>query len=169
LRRSTLFALSLAFAGGLAAAAPLRAQSPSKPEAKKVEAGKVEAGKAGAKAAVDSLALARQFTQWFYNAQWDSLLAHSPAGERPSRDEMQRQLDLLTARAGTETQVLEEKFVMRKGRPQYWRTAKFSAMEEPILLRWVIDPTGQIAGMGLGPASQAPPIDPPQGAAAPAK
>ncbi|HEU4699990.1 MAG TPA: hypothetical protein VFS40_12475 [Gemmatimonadales bacterium] len=141
MRRTSLLALALA--GGLALAAPLQAQAPAAP--------------------VDSLALARQLTQWFYHSQWDSLLAHAPADDRPSVAELKERLALLTERAGTELWVLEEKFVMRNGRPQYWRTAQFTAMKDPILLRWVIDPKGQVVGMGLGPASQAPPIDPPAG------
>ena len=69
---------------------------------------------------------------------------------------------MLSVRAGTEVAVLEEKFVMRNQRPQYWRTAKFTNFPEPILLRWVINPQGEIVGLGLGPLSQAPPIDKPQ-------
>jgi hypothetical protein len=113
----------------------------------------------------DSLALARQFTAWFYNGDLDSLMAHHPAESRAdsaTRGSLQRSMDMLSVRAGTETAVLEEKFVMRNRRPQYWRTAKFTNMAEPILLRWVINSQGEIVGMGLGPLSQAPPIDPPQ-------
>ena len=83
----------------------------------------------------DSLALARQFTTWFYTGQIDSLLAHSPADRRDStaRHDFMEQLDQLSVRAGTETQVIEERFAMRNGRPQYWRTARFTNYPEPIL------------------------------------
>jgi hypothetical protein len=113
----------------------------------------------------DSLTLARQFTAWFYAGEIDSLMAHHPAEDRSDstvREGLQRNLDMLSVRAGTETAVLEEKFVMRNRRPQYWRTAKFTNMSESVLLRWVINPQGEIIGMGLGPLSQAPPIDPKQ-------
>jgi hypothetical protein len=112
----------------------------------------------------DSLALARKFTTWFYTAQFDSLLAHSPAERQDStaRRRFTENLDQLTARAGTEVEVIEERFAMRNGRPQYWRTAKFSNFPEPIVLRWVIDGKGELVGMGLSPLSQAPPIDPPK-------
>lgn len=111
----------------------------------------------------DSLTLARQFTAWFYTAQFDSLIAHySPEGRADTTlpAKLAERLAFLTERAGTEVQVLEEKFVMRNGEPQYWRTAKFSDFPEPILFRWVIT-RGEIAGMGMGPLSDAPPIDPP--------
>ena len=114
--------------------------------------------------AVDSLALARQYTQWFYTGMADSLIAHrdpsdtSAASRDPER--ILQTLDQLTSRAGNEVSVIEEKFVKRNGRTQYWRTAKFDNFEEPILLRWVILPGGYIGGFGLGPLSQAPPIDP---------
>jgi hypothetical protein len=50
--------------------------------------------------------------------------------------------------------------VTRNGRRQYWRKAKFSGIAEPFLLRWVIVAPGTIGGLGTGPASQAPPVDP---------
>lgn len=112
---------------------------------------------------VDSLALARQYTQWFYTGMADSLLAHydpADSARKGSPEEILQTLDQLTSRAGNEVSVIEEKFVKRNGRTQYWRTAKFDNFEEPILLRWVILPGGYIGGFGLGPLSQAPPIDP---------
>jgi hypothetical protein len=111
----------------------------------------------------DTLALARQYTVWFYTGQVDSLIAHHPAGAQRDttlRRRLNAQMEMLTVRAGTETAVIEEKFVKRNGATQYWRTAKFTDMGEPILLRWVITPDGKIGGLGLGPLSQAPPIDP---------
>lgn len=111
----------------------------------------------------DSLALARQYTVWFYTGQLDSLIAHHPVSAQRDttlRRRLNAQMEMLTMRAGTETAVIEEKFVKRNGATQYWRTAKFTDMGEPILLRWVITPDGKIGGLGLGPLSQAPPIDP---------
>lgn len=112
---------------------------------------------------IDSLALARQYTQWFYAGMADSLLAHYDPADSTNRgtaEDILGALDQLTSRAGNEVSVIEEKFVKRNHRTQYWRTAKFDNMDEPILLRWVILPGGYIGGLGLGPLSQAPPIDP---------
>ncbi|MEP7326471.1 MAG: hypothetical protein ABI836_11020 [Gemmatimonadota bacterium] len=122
-----------------------------------------QAAQAQTQKPVDSLALARQYTIWFYAGMADSLLAHyNPADSvgRGEADNILGALDQLTARAGNEVSVIEEKFVKRNGHTQYWRTAKFDGIAEPILLRWVILPGGYIGGMGLGPLSQAPPIDP---------
>lgn len=90
-------------------------------------------------AAVDSLALARQYTEWLYAGEADSLLAHSTEGTR--------------------TEVSEETWKLRNGDCQYWRTAQFSAMDEPLLIRWVLDPRGRIEGLGAGPYTQAPEVE----------
>jgi hypothetical protein len=111
----------------------------------------------------DTLALARQFTVWLYTGQVDSLFAHHPADAQRDttlRQRIRASVDQLALRAGTETAVIEEKFVKRNGRTQYWRTAKFSDFGEPLLVRWVLNPDGTIGGIGMGPLSQAPPIDP---------
>lgn len=111
----------------------------------------------------DSLARARQITQWFYLQQFDSLFWNS---DPESRKEMKTTeayedaLGQLRSRAGVEESVIEEKFVKRNGNTQYWRTAKFSTAPEPILLRWAFNNKGELTGIGMGPLSQAPAIDP---------
>ena len=111
----------------------------------------------------DSMEIARKYTQWLYTSQADSLIAHSDAATR-SRQGAKAQFEGLTAelatRAGTEKMVIEEKFITRNGARQYWRTAMFSDFSQPLLLRWVINVRGELTGVGLGPLSQAPPIDP---------
>lgn len=111
----------------------------------------------------DSLAYARKLTTWFFGGQLDSLHARLDAEGRANMDlaEMQNHLDEITARAGAEIEVVEEKFVKRNGNTQYWRTAKFSEFtSEPLMLRWAFNPKGEIVGIGFNPLSQAPPIDP---------
>jgi len=112
----------------------------------------------------NEIELGRKYTQWFYAAQFDSLWAHMGEDTRKELGQasaMGEWLDQMSSRAGEETKVLEEKVVMRNGSPQYWRTAEFSMMAEPVMLRWVIV-NGEINGVGMNPASQAPPIDPVQ-------
>jgi hypothetical protein len=111
----------------------------------------------------DSLAHARKLTEWFFTARHDSVLPHfavDDGDQQVTTAELQERLEGLTARAGLETEVVEEKFVKRNGNTQYWRTSKYTIFEEPVLFRWAFNKQGQIIGMGVGPASDAPPIDP---------
>lgn len=114
-------------------------------------------------APVDSLALARQYTQWFYRGEADSLVAHvseqAKTGEFGRAEFWRRGTDMVAERAGLELEVVEESWKLRNGRWQYWRAARFSGMDEPLLVRWVLDADGRIDGLGLGPLSQAPPTD----------
>jgi hypothetical protein len=107
---------------------------------------------------VDSLALARQYTTWLYAGDVDSLVAHSTE-EMAASGDYARVGQLIAERAGVELEVSEETWKMRNGKCQYWRTSQFSAMDEPLLLRWVLDPQGRISGLGAGPYTQAPPVE----------
>ncbi len=111
----------------------------------------------------DSLERARKFTTWLYTNQTDSLFAYmDSAGQQDMKGPKgwEETVAELAMRAGTEEQLIAERWVTRLGKRQYWRTAKFSGMAEPFLVRWVIVAPGKIGGLGLGPASSAPPIDP---------
>jgi len=122
----------------------------------------VPAGSRAQEAAVDSLGLARQYTQWLYAGEADSLLAHSTDETRAEMTESGAFTSLsqmIAERAGFELEVSEETWKLRNGDCQYWRTAQFSAMEEPLLLRWVLDPRGRIEGIGAGPLMQAPEVE----------
>lgn len=113
-------------------------------------------------APVDSLALARQYTTWLYAGDVDSLLAHSTDETRAEMAEsgnFTRMGQMIAERAGVEIEVSEETWKMRNGACQYWRTSQFSSIEEPILIRWVLDPQGRISGLGAGPYTQAPPVE----------
>ena len=68
---------------------------------------------------------------------------------------------MVAEQIGFPTDVVEEKYVMRNGMPQYWYTAEFDNAPEPFMIRWVITPEGKISGIGLNPASMAPETDPP--------
>jgi hypothetical protein len=107
---------------------------------------------------VDSLALARQYTTWLYAGDVDSLVAHSTE-EMVASGDYARLGQMIAERAGVELEVSEETWKMRNGKCQYWRTSQFSAMDEPLLLRWVLDPQGRISGLGAGPYTQAPPVE----------
>ena len=139
------------------AAAPLVAQTPAPAAAAPAAAARPAA------APIDSLALARKYTAWFFAGEMDSVLAHHNAEGRAEMTtaKLQERLMEVASRAGEEDSVIEEKFVKRNGQTQYWRTARFTTFtEEPLVFRLVILPTGEIGGMGFNPLSRTPPIDP---------
>jgi hypothetical protein len=111
----------------------------------------------------DSLERARRYTLWLYTNQADSLfrsLDSSSRADAQSPKGVEAWVAGLAAFAGTEDKLVAERWVTRNGRRQYWRTAKFSGYADPIMVRWVITDKGEIGGLGMNPASQAPPIDP---------
>ena len=111
----------------------------------------------------DSLDIARRYATWFLTNQADSLFAHLPAEAKQqagSAAEIGNQMMQFAAQAGSETQMVDERWVRRNGKRQYWRKGVYSNSQEPILLRLVILPDGSLGGIGLSPASQPPPIDP---------
>jgi len=113
-------------------------------------------------APVDSLALARQYTQWLYAGEADSLVAHSTDRAKTgfaSREGWIQSSDRIHALAGIELAVIEETWKLRNGACQYYRRATFSNTEQEILVRWILTKDGLISGLGLGPAMQAPPFD----------
>ena len=151
MRPATVPSLIAALALALAAA-PLAAQQPAPAQSAPAQS-----------APKDSLALARKYATWFYAGQMDSVLAHHSAEGRAelTADALRERLMEVASRAGEEDSVIEEKFVKRNGQTQYWRVAKFTAYaDEPLVLRLVILPTGEIGGMGFNPLSRTPPVDP---------
>jgi hypothetical protein len=111
----------------------------------------------------DSMEIGRQYTKWFLAYEADSLWAHmTPEMQERhgSTDRLVEMMDQVALQVGTEVEVLEERYVTRNGKPQFWHTGLFSQLAEPIQIRWVIEPDGKISGAGINPASQAPPVDP---------
>ena len=109
------------------------------------------------------LALGKQFTGWLFEGRADSLLAHMTPESRTASGGAAGILDTrdrITARAGNEVMVLEEKMTWRRGMPQFWHEGTFSEFNEPLVLRWVMDDKGAIVGIGMGPKSGTPPVDP---------
>ena len=62
-------------------------------------------------------------------------------------------------RAGIELTAPKERFVWRNRNRQYGRTLQLSTFDGFFLLRVVLLEDGRIAGIGMGPASGAPPVD----------
>jgi hypothetical protein len=108
----------------------------------------------------DSLEIARRFTRWLYAGHVDSLLAAMPEDQREEHETLRGRIDWIEQNLGVETELVEERWVRRNGKRQYWRTAFFSVAPEKVMLRWVVGTGGELLGMGLNPASQAPAVDP---------
>ena len=110
----------------------------------------------------DSLTLARLYTQWLYDGQADSLLAHSSdwALERyATLDEWWRRSQMIAERLGWETNLIDEAWRLVNGRCQYWHTAQFSEIPVPFMIRWTLNEQWEIIGLQLGAASDPPEAD----------
>ena len=151
--RSSLRVLLLAVTLVLPVALPAQASPASAPTARPKPA----------QLPADSMARARKWALWLYTTQSDSLFAQMDSASKAAAG-TPRELDNssaeLATRAGSETKVIEEKFITRNGNRQYWRTANFSSLTEPLLVRFVMNAKGQLMGIGMGLASTPPPIDP---------
>jgi hypothetical protein len=110
----------------------------------------------------DSVAIARKYASWIWSSQVDSLIAHMvPDTSAPNRQQITDQFARMSARVGTEAQLVEERWVRRNGERQYWRIARFTDFtDEPVALRIVIMPDGRMGGMGFNPLSRVPAVDP---------
>lgn len=111
----------------------------------------------------DSMEIGQKYTKWFLAYEADSLWSHmTPEMQERNGgvDHLVDMMDQVALQVGTEMEVLEERYVTRNGKPQFWHTGRFSEMPEPIQIRWVIEPDGRISGAGINPASQAPAVDP---------
>ena len=110
----------------------------------------------------DLVVAGRKLANWILANQLDSVVVNLEAGA--NADEVRTELTRLTGEiaihGGNELKVTDEKVVRRNGRYQYWRTADFENAPEPVLLRIVLTPDGKYGGIGVGLASNPPPIDP---------
>lgn len=111
----------------------------------------------------DSMEVGRKYIEWWFGAEVDSLRAAmtDEMRERWTEELTLERMDLVAENAGFPTEILEEKYVMRNGMPQYWQTMEVDVFDEPFMIRFVITPEGKIGGIGINPASAAPETDPP--------
>ncbi len=110
----------------------------------------------------DLLVAGRKLATWILANQLDSVVVNlEPSVNADAvRTELTRVIGEIAIHGGNELKVTEEKVVRRRGRYQYWRTAEFETAPEPVLLRIVLTPDGRYGGIGIGLASDPPPIDP---------
>lgn len=110
----------------------------------------------------DSLEIGRRYARWFLTGQVDSLVTHIPERSLSAlggRESLMQRMMEVAARAGETQGVVEERFAWRNGQRQYWHAVNTTLLGEPLLVRIVISPNGEMIGLGLGPMSQAPPVD----------
>lgn len=97
----------------------------------------------------------KQVMTWFLAGQADSIVAVG-APEFVTLERVRELMDAFAERTGAVSRVLAEKLTRRNGAPQFWWEAEvvnFTA--EPVVLRWVFDPEGRVAGVGFNPKSRA--------------
>lgn len=110
----------------------------------------------------DSLERVRAAARFVYAGEVDSLIARMTPEALAGfggRAGLLEGLTTIGTRAGDEQSVVEERWNLRNGARQYWRTSKVSILPEDFLLRINIDANGMIVGMGMGPARSAPPVE----------
>ena len=113
-------------------------------------------------AEVKQLALGHQLTEWFLASRMDSIVARMPDDVKERSGgvaSLQNARAQLAMRGGEEAKLLEEKMTRRKGLAQYWRSAMYTELQEPIVVRWLFSEESQVVGFGLGPLSQTPTPD----------
>ena len=105
-------------------------------------------------APVDSLAVGRTFTRWFYTGKGDSVFARLAPKMRekmPNPDAVNRQYQAVTGAAGDEDSVIREEITPREaGGFIYRRTAKFKKVSIPFQLIWTVMPDGMVDGLLIG-------------------
>ena len=142
----------------LFATAPLAAQTSSAPSAATAVAAPLSVAEEAA-----LLALGKTYTRWFLTGKADSLVgAFAPdmAEKVGGVEGVQQMMNQIAERAGVETKVTEEKMTRRNGRPQFWHAGQFSELiDDELVIRWVFDKDGKIAGAGINPKSAAPAPD----------
>jgi hypothetical protein len=110
----------------------------------------------------DSLERVRAAARFFYAGESDSLIVRmTPAtlAAVGGKAGLMEGIANVGLRAGDEVSVVEERWNLRNGQRQYWRTSRMSIFPGDFLLRFNLDAAGNITGIGMGPAANAPPIE----------
>jgi hypothetical protein len=109
----------------------------------------------------DSVSFARRFVAWFYAGEVDSLWAHTAESVRPAmagKEKWSEMSATFATRAGVDTAVVEERWVLQRGRRIYWRIFRGTNYAEgPLLLRLYLEADEKVVGLGLIPLAQAAP------------
>ena len=112
----------------------------------------------------DSMEIGERYMEYVLDYDASSLWDAFDEGMRErigSVGDLRDQMGQIFRQIGSQERVLDQRYWMREGKPQYWHTAEFSEFPEPMVFRFVIEPDGKISGLGLNPQSQNPPVDDP--------
>lgn len=108
----------------------------------------------------DSLVRARRASTLLIAGHADSVIDLIPNASEQMKQQIHSAAETFTTRAGSERSLIEERWIWRQGRRQYWRILETTgAVPEPVVIRWVFLDSGAIAGIGVGLLSSVPPID----------
>jgi len=121
-------------------------------------------GSAAAHLPADSMAIGATYVEWMLDYRADSLWTRFSDEMREnfgSVGEFKDRMAGLFGQIGDQRRVISQRYWMRNGKPQFWHTAEFSAVDEPVVVRFVIEPDGVISGIGFNPQSQNPTVDDP--------
>ena len=149
---------------GASVAAPLAAQTPAATPAAPAAAAPATPPAPPAKLDYDSLAFGRQMTMWFYASEVDSLWAHTAPEMQQNMGAKEKWNEMIMSfieRAGSESELVEERWMRRNGGQQYVRILRATEFtQEPVALRWALAPGKTVNGAGLNPLSRMPAADP---------
>ena len=112
----------------------------------------------------DSMEIGMKYAGWLIDYRADSLWAHLSDGSKErlgSIGDFRDQMGQIFRQIGNQERVVSQRYWMRNGDHQFWHTAEFGNIDEPVVIRFVIAPDGTITGLGINPQSQNPPVDDP--------
>lgn len=112
----------------------------------------------------DSMELGKKYVNWLLDYRADSLwtVFNDRMKERfGSAGDLVDQMGQIFQQVGTQQRVIDQRYWTRNGAAQFWHTADFTNLPEPVVIRLVIDSNGMVTGMGMNPRSQSPPVDDP--------
>lgn len=112
----------------------------------------------------DSMAIGDEYVSWFLDYDAESLREKFNDRMKERTGSVGDMIDMMGQffdQVGVQEEVVSQRYWIRDGSRQFWHTAKFSEVDENIVIRFVIEPDGTITGIGINPESQNPPVDDP--------
>lgn len=147
--------------GALGLAAALGLLVPGSAHAQDADASPVADGP---RLPADSMEIGAKYVGWILDSRADSMwskMTPESQSRMQSVGNLKETMGQIHMQIGMHERTISERYWMREGKPQFWHTAEFSEIAEPVVIRLVIEPDGMISGVGINPESQNPPVDDP--------